>query len=104
MLSATLGFPNGTSKPIPGFFGQFLQSDSYQTETALNAGYPAGNYQWSIELGRRVQPYTFTMAVPAQFTSVPAFTNLTNFAAANPTQDFTLGWAAFAGATANDGI
>lgn len=101
-VTGTLVKPNGNETMTRDGPGTFSRIDVFLSKAAMDTRYPDGNY--TIQLTGAV---TANYAVTLNAATLPPAPNITNLAAAqsitNPSS-FTLTWAPFTGATAQDFI
>jgi hypothetical protein len=99
VTAVTLAGP-GVSMNLTSAFGIFFAGQQFATSEALDAGFPAGTYTVSAAgAGTGTVTIGNTGEVPT-----PSFGNLTDLISMDPTKDFTLTFAPFIGAGANDGL
>ncbi len=100
--------PNSTIATLDRSFANYQgflnYSQDFPSTTALNAAFKPGRYTLLFESasGLPVAP-TLSMGAETQITT-PYLTNWTAAQTIDPTQNFTLKWARFAGATTNDAV
>jgi hypothetical protein len=100
VTQATLRLPNGTTKPLTSFFGQFMVFEEFSSREALDAAYPAGQYQ--VTMKRATGDVTVTLNLAAAAPPTPEITNLGQ--PFDPAADSPIQWLAFAGVTPNDSL
>jgi hypothetical protein len=94
VTNGSLVLPDNTTKAFITQPGGYRLNQSFSTETALDAAYPAGNYTLRfVQTGEpeRVIP----MTVPTTPTVIPKIENFAEAQAIDATKDFTLRWNAY---------
>ena len=106
VTAATLRMPNSTIKPLTSILGQHYLSETFATQAALDAAYPAGAYQMSLTRQSPPSPTLVPMTMPAVsgYPPVPQLANYTAAQTINAAQAFTLQWNVLTGASGMDGI
>lgn len=100
VTAASITRPNGTQTNLSSF-GVFQFSQSFNTQAALDAAYPAGNY--SLRFSQTGLPErVISINVPAEVPPIPKISNFASTQAWNAAQDFTLQWNVFTGAADQD--
>jgi hypothetical protein len=97
----TVEGPAGTES-LANLFGNFILSEEFSGGAALEAAFPAGNYTTTVS-GTGGGSATLAVGSTAQV-PIPQVLNLTALEGMNVANEFTLNFAAFTGAGANDGI
>ena len=100
-ITATLIRPAGSATFGTYVDGELYLAVDFSTRAAFELAYPAGTYRVQLG-GMRTESYTLNVSAP-----LPNASFITNFAAAQSipsSQNFTLTWAPYAGATAQDSI
>ncbi len=98
VIEGSVTRPDGGSSELEvlPFGGSAYLFEQFNTEAALDAAFPVGNYTLRFEqedLPERV----VAMSLPA-FPPIPVVANFTESQSVNPAADFTLRWNAFTGA------
>lgn len=94
VTNASLTLPDGTTKAFTSILGAMRLTQTFTTEPAAEAAYPAGAYTLRfIQAGDVVQ--TIPMTMPATPSVIPKVANYGEAQRIDPTQDFTLRWNAF---------
>ena len=109
VTQATLQF-NGTTRTLtnlgaslPGLPTEFMLTDSFSSESAMNAAYPPGTYTFTVV--RATGTAVVNLNLPAAAAPpTPQIVNLTQTLSFDPTADFTVQWLPFTGASTNDTI
>lgn len=99
VTAVSLSGPAGM-KSLMSFFGFFLLSDSFNSPAALEVAYPSGNYMLSATGAGTA---SVSLGVTGQ-TPIPRIDNFSELTTMNAATDFTLRFAPFTGAGANDRI
>jgi hypothetical protein len=103
VTAASVELPGGATRDYTPVFGSHFFSEDFETQSALDAAYPAGQYE--ITLARQTPPDTviqMTMPSPAAYPPVPQVNNYSQAQSIDPDQDFTLTFNGFAGAEDGD--
>lgn len=102
--SATLLPAGGTVKALvrDTNSGNFLLTERFATESALNAAYPNANYTLTIQTANDGLRSPGLSLLSGTYPNAPRVANLAAAQAINATNAFTLQWDAFAGGTVND--
>jgi hypothetical protein len=87
---------------LQNLFGSFMTNDVFSSAAALQTAYPPGNYTVTLT-GTGGGSVTMPVGNPSQL-PVPRLVNFAELSSMNATQDFTLNFSAFTGATGIDGI
>lgn len=93
--------PGGTEN-LMNLFGNFLLSEEFSGGAALETAFPAGNYTMALT-GTGGGSATINVGSTAQL-PIPQVANLVALQSMNVSNAFTLNFAQFTGAGANDGI
>ncbi|HTH49238.1 MAG TPA: hypothetical protein VMB21_17110 [Candidatus Limnocylindria bacterium] len=100
ITSPQLKLPSGSSKPLPinADGNGFTIGATYDSQSALEADYPAGNYAFT-GTDSIFGAFNASLTLPATaFPTAPQIVNFTDAQAVDVTKDFDLKWGAFAGA------
>jgi hypothetical protein len=101
ITAASLASPTGTMN-LHNLFGNFMTNGTFSTAAALETAFTSGNYTLTVT-GTGGGSVTFPLGNPAQI-PVPRIVNLGELSSMNLTQNFTLNFSAFTGASTTDGI
>ena len=104
LVNATVTLPGGGSRNLLpfGYLDFFGFTDSFASQSALNAAYPTGNYKLSISAAHEgIHSAMLPLGLDA-YPNPPRVSNYTAAQAVNPAADFALTWDAMIGGTAND--
>jgi hypothetical protein len=103
VTAAGVELPGGETREYTPVFGSHFFTDEFESQSALDAAYPAGQYE--ITLARQTPPDTLiqmTMPSPSAYPPVPMVGNHSQAQSIDPDQDFTLAFNAFDGAGDDD--
>ncbi len=104
VTAASVTLPGGAQRTLgasPLLGGFWYVDETPATAAAPDAAYPAGTY--TLRFTQTGQPErVIAMNMPAAQPPVPKIANYVEAQSINATQDFTLRWGAFTGATASD--
>ncbi len=104
VTAASVTLPGGGQRmleAIPFASGFMYADESPATAAALDTAYPAGTY--TLRFNQTGQPErVIAMNMPVGNPPIPKIANYTEAQSINASQDFTLRWGAFTGATATD--
>lgn len=93
--------PAGTMN-LQNLFGNYMTNATFSSAAALETAFPSGNYTLALT-GTGGGSATMPVGDPSQL-PVPRILNFTELSSMNVTQNFTLNFSAFTGATGLDGI
>ncbi|MBI2924076.1 MAG: Ig-like domain-containing protein [Verrucomicrobia bacterium] len=94
VTGGSLTLPNGASKNLLSQIGFFRITESFDTEAALDAAYPVGNYTLHFNQTGETER-VIPLALPVAPTVIPKILNYAEAQAIDATQDFTLQWNSF---------
>lgn len=100
VTSASLTTPDNVERDL-SLFGTFQLFETFATQAEMDEAFPAGSYRLSITQAGPVQREV-TMTIPPTAPPVPKVTGFATTQAWSASQDGTLQWNGFAGATAED--
>jgi hypothetical protein len=94
VTNGSLTLPDGTQTNLTNQFGFFILSGQFDTQAALEAAYPEGDY--TMRFNQTGQPErVIPMALPATPAVIPKIANYAEAQAIDATNDFTLQWNSF---------
>ena len=102
ITEASVRLPGGTVKTIPNLFGTLFLSEQFTNQEALDAAYPAGSYEVTIQQASGSSSTRITVG-----SGVPPTPQISNFATTqsyNAASDYTLQWGPFTGVAPIDSL
>ncbi|HEY6226827.1 MAG TPA: Ig-like domain-containing protein [Verrucomicrobiae bacterium] len=94
VTNGSITLPGGAQTPLINQIGYYILSGTYDTETALESAYPAGNY--TLRFNQTGQPErVIAETMPATPAVVPKIVNYAAAQSIDPTKEFTLQWNPF---------